>query len=71
LDQPVLLKSYRNRFLKEQFTLNSTISLNSNSKTLNLAFSETKDIADKIDLFNKEFNNNFEEKHKKNDVWYY
>lgn len=71
IDPPVLLKRYTHRYLQEYFTLNTTLSLNANSKEIHLAFHETEEIAKKIDLFNEDFNRKFEQKYSKNAVWYY
>lgn len=68
---PILLKEYTNRFLQEHFTLNTTLSLNTHSTNLHLAFHETKEIAEKIDRFNEDFDKGLEQKYSKNELWYY
>lgn len=46
----------KNRRLKDKYLLSATISLNSNSKTTNLAFCETKDVIEHIKTFNEDLN---------------
>ena len=71
LEIPKTDLNYRNRYLKEQFTLTTTFSINATAKKMGLAFLETKDISEKIKLFNENFNKEFDEIYKKNDVWHY
>jgi hypothetical protein len=56
---------FENRFTKEQFTLTTTLWFNIPSKKLDFSFNDTRDIKEKIDNFNTDFNEKF------NWNWYY
>lgn len=53
-------KTVVNRFSQEQFTLQTTISVNATEKKSNLMFKTTAEIADSIERFNRNFERDFQ-----------
>ena len=64
---PVEDKSFKNRNIKDQITVHFTLSLNAGKKYVDLAFSKTEELKEKIEKFNKELN---QDKNFKT-AWYY
>jgi hypothetical protein len=57
--------------LEDQLTFITTFSLNSNQKSENLAFLESKDLQENIGIFNKNLEKNIAKDYSKNDIWYF